>query len=81
MCYIVTLDRYIRQKSCALGNNVRSGYFTMVNVVNQGGAVPYFFVVFMCLICTIQYLNEMLNILILHKIFNNKKTACMKLGR
>ena len=38
------LDSYIRQKSCALWNNVKSRYFTMSNGVKQGGVIsPIFF--------------------------------------
>ena len=38
------LDSYIRQKSCALWNNVKSRYFTMSNGVKQGGVIsPFFF--------------------------------------
>ena len=38
------LDSYIRQTSCALWNNVKSGYFTMANGVKQGGVIsPIFF--------------------------------------
>ena len=45
MCFIrLILDSYIRQKACALWNNVKSRYFTMANGVKQGGVIsPIFF--------------------------------------
>ena len=45
MCFMrLVLDSYIRQKACALWNNVKSRYFTMANGVKQGGVIsPIFF--------------------------------------
>ena len=45
MCFIrLILDSYIRQKACALWNNVKSRYFTITNGVKQGGVIsPFFF--------------------------------------
>ena len=37
------LDSYIRQKSCALWDNVKSRYFTMANGVKQGEVDSQFF--------------------------------------
>ena len=46
MCFIrLILDSYIRQKACALWNNVKSRYFTMANGVKQEGVTSSFFLV------------------------------------
>ena len=40
MCFIILiLDSYLRQKACALWNNVKSRYFTMANGVKHGGII------------------------------------------
>ena len=49
MCFIrLILDSYIRQKACAIWNNVKSRYFTMANRVKQGGVIsPIIFSLYM----------------------------------
>ena len=44
MCFIrLILDSYIRQKACAIWNNVKFRYFTMTNGVNREGLSQQFF--------------------------------------